>query len=189
MEDVSVVDKTYNENDFAKTSFQQGEYENCVFNNCDFSAHDFSFSQFVECVFNNCNLSLVKLSRTAFRETKFIGCKMLGLVFESNKLGLSFSFHNCTLNHSSFFHTKIAKAIFENSQLLEVDFAGCNATGVVFNQCDLSGTKFENTNLEKADFRTAFNYSFDPELNRVKHAKFSHDGLAGLLGKYNIEIE
>lgn len=114
---------------------------------------------------------------------------MLGLVFESNKLGLSFNFHNCILNHSSFFHTKLIKAIFENSQLHEVDFTGCDATAVGFNQCDLSGAKFENTNLEKADFRTAFKYSFDPELNRVKHAKFSHDGLAGLLGKYNIEIE
>ncbi|HUZ61183.1 MAG TPA: hypothetical protein VMU83_20575 [Hanamia sp.] len=35
------------------------------------------------------------------------------------------------------------------------------------------------TNLEKADFRSAFNYSIDPELNEIKKAKFSSDELSG----------
>jgi hypothetical protein len=43
--------------------------------------------------------------------------------------------------------------------------------------------------LEKADFRTAFNYSINPETNRIKKAKFSKEGLNGLLDKYDIEIE
>ena len=43
--------------------------------------------------------------------------------------------------------------------------------------------------LEKADFRGAFNYSLDPELNRIKGARFSPAGLAGLLGKYGIRID
>jgi hypothetical protein len=47
---------------------------------------------------------------------------------------------------------------------------------------------FENTLLEKADLRTAFNYSIDPEMNRVKKAKFSIAGVTGLLDKYDIEI-
>jgi uncharacterized protein YjbI with pentapeptide repeats len=59
----------------------------------------------------------------------------------------------------------------------------------VFKNCDLLNTSFMQTNLEKADFRTAINYSFDPELNKIKKAKFSLDGLPGLLMKYNIDIE
>lgn len=48
---------------------------------------------------------------------------------------------------------------------------------------------FKNTNLESVDFRTSFNYSIDPDLNRIKKAKFSLSGIAGLLNKFDIEIE
>jgi fluoroquinolone resistance protein len=43
--------------------------------------------------------------------------------------------------------------------------------------------------LEKADFRTSNGYSIDPEMNRIKKAKFSLEGVAGLLDKYDIEVE
>jgi len=48
---------------------------------------------------------------------------------------------------------------------------------------------FENTILEKADFRTSFNYSIDPEKNRIRKARFSLAGISGLLDKYDIEID
>jgi hypothetical protein len=53
----------------------------------------------------------------------------------------------------------------------------------------LSGATFENTNLEKADFRTSFNYSIDPEINRIKKAKFALPEVLGLLNKYDLVIE
>jgi hypothetical protein len=37
--------------------------------------------------------------------------------------------------------------------------------------------------------RTSFNYSINPELNRIKKAKFSMPAVVGLLDKYDIEIE
>ena len=58
-----------------------------------------------------------------------------------------------------------------------------------FRECDLAQAVFDQTILEKADFRTAFNYAFDPEKNRLKAANFSLSGLAGLLQKYQINIE
>jgi len=48
---------------------------------------------------------------------------------------------------------------------------------------------FIHTNLEKADFRSAFNYSIDPETNRIRKARFSVPAVTGLLDKYDIEIE
>jgi fluoroquinolone resistance protein len=48
---------------------------------------------------------------------------------------------------------------------------------------------FDNTILEKADFRTSFNYSINPERNKMKKSKFSTAGIAGLLDKYDIEVE
>jgi uncharacterized protein YjbI with pentapeptide repeats len=57
-----------------------------------------------------------------------------------------------------------------------------------FHGCDLLGATFLQTNLEKADFRNAVNYSLDPDQNKVKKARFSAEGLGGLLQKYGIEV-
>jgi uncharacterized protein YjbI with pentapeptide repeats len=78
---------------------------------------------------------------------------------------------------------------FQHSRLHEVDFSDCDLTLSVFDECDLAHAKFENSILEKVDFRTATNYSFDPEINRIKKARFSLLGVAGLLRKYDIEID
>jgi uncharacterized protein YjbI with pentapeptide repeats len=73
--------------------------------------------------------------------------------------------------------------------LQEVDFTESDLSGSSFDNCDLSGALFENTNLEKTDFRSAFNYTINPEINRMKKARFSLPGVAGLLEKYGIVIE
>jgi fluoroquinolone resistance protein len=115
---------------------------------------------------------------------------MLGLHFDScNEFGLSFSFENCILNYSSFYKTKIKKTSFKNAQLQEVDFTECDLTESLFENCDLSRATFDNTVIEKADFRTSYNYSIDPEINRIKKAKFSIHGISGLLEKYDLIID
>ena len=115
---------------------------------------------------------------------------MLGLLFDSClQFGLSLSFDNCVLNHSSFFKTKLKKIVFKNSQLQETDFAECDLTSAIFAECDLFRASFVNSILEKADFRTAQNYSIDLERNKAKKAKFSLSGVSGLLAKYDISIE
>jgi uncharacterized protein YjbI with pentapeptide repeats len=115
---------------------------------------------------------------------------MLGLRFDAcNSFGLSFSFDNCQLNHSSFFQTKIKNTIFKNTQLHEVDFAEADLTNASFENCDLSLSSFDHSLLEKCDFRTAYHFSIDPEINKIHKAKFSISNISGLLEKYNIEIE
>ncbi|HKG68622.1 MAG TPA: pentapeptide repeat-containing protein [Segetibacter sp.] len=109
--------------------------------------------------------------------------------YNCNKFGLSFSFENCSLNHSSFYRTKIKKTIFKNSQLQETDFTECDLTSSAFQNCDMTRAIFENTIIEKVDFRTSYNYSIDPEINRIKKAKFSLTEVGGLLDKYDIEID
>ncbi|MBN1650376.1 MAG: pentapeptide repeat-containing protein [Bacteroidales bacterium] len=76
-----------------------------------------------------------------------------------------------------------------NCNLQEVDFTEADLSASHFDNCDLSGAHFENSKLQKADFRSAFNYRIDPELNRIKKAKFSLTEIGGLLYKYDIEIE
>lgn len=71
----------------------------------------------------------------------------------------------------------------------EVDFVESDLSNAVFDNCDLRGAIFDKSILEKADFRTAYNYSINPENNRLKKARFSISGVAGLLDKYGIEIQ
>ena len=169
---------------------ERGEYEKCRFSNCSFYDSDISEILFVDCIFNACNLSLVKVNGTTFNNVKFADCKLLRIHFENcNDFGLSLNFENCVLNHSSFFRKKIRNTNFIDSQLLEVDFTETDLTDSVFSNCELTRAIFNNTIIEKADLRTSFNFSIDPEINHIKKAKFSLPGITGLLDKYDIEIE
>jgi fluoroquinolone resistance protein len=182
--------KTFNNIDFTNNPLPKGEYEACVFKSCDFSNSDLSEVIFMECEFGNCNLSMAKLNNTAFRDIRFKSCKMLGLHFENCiKTGFSVSFYDCNLSHSSFYQVKLIKTTFINLKLHDVDFTESDLNGSVFENCDLTRAVFEKTNIEKADFRTAFNYSIDPQTNRIRKARFSINGIAGLLDRYNIEID
>ena len=183
-------EKNYNKINFEQKPLKKGEYEKCEFVNCSFYNSDISEILFVDCKFTACNLSMVKVAGTTFNTVKFTGCKLLGIHFEScNDFGLSVNFENCMLNHSSFFRKKIRNTIFLSSQLVEVDFTETDLTGSVFSDCELTRTIFNNTIIENADLRTSFNFSIDPESNRIKKARFSFPGVAGLLDKYDIEIE
>jgi fluoroquinolone resistance protein len=198
MEQVFIEEKTFDKIDFTQTPLSKGEYEYCIFLNCNLSYADLSDIKFLECEFSGCNLSLVKLTQTALSGIRFKDCKMLGLSFgDCNEFGFVIKLDNCVLDRSSFVNTssplkkrvKLKQTVFKNSQLYEVDFTECDLSSSLFENCDLTGAIFKDTILEKADFRTAYNYSIDPELNRIKKAKFSRSGIAGLLDKYDIEIE
>ena len=183
-------DQIFDKLDFTQEPLTKGEYENCIFTNCNFEETNLNDIKFMECNFQDCNWSLVQLNGTVLREVKFKDCKMLGLQFENcNDFGLAFSFENCQLNHSTFFQMNIKKTIFRNCQLREIDFSESNLSNVIFDDCDLAQAIFINTVLDKADFRTAYNYSIDPESNRLKKAKFSILGISGLLDKYDLIIE
>jgi fluoroquinolone resistance protein len=115
---------------------------------------------------------------------------MLGLHFMNcNPFLFTVDFDNCSLNVSSFYKMRLKKLRFKNSSLYDVDFTEADLTDAVFDNCDLAMATFDNTILEKADFLSAYNFSIDPEKNRMKKAKFPASGLAGLLDKYQLVIE
>ena len=189
MQETYIQDKVFNGIDFTQNPLGKGEYENCTFSQCNFADADISGFRFIDCGFDNCNVSLAKLDKTVLRDIKFKDCKMLGLRFDTcHEFGLSFSFDGCQLDHSSFYKRSLKKTVFKNSELKEADFAEADLTSAVFDNCDLSQAVFDHTILEKADFSTSYNYSIDPEINRIKKAKFSILGISGLLGKYDINI-
>ena len=190
MEEIYIHDQAFDQIDVIQKPLAKGEYEKCKFDNCNFSDYDLREFKFIDCYFINCNLSLAKMNKTVLHDIKFEGCKIVGLHFEDcNDFILSFSFNECQLNYSTFYKSNIKKTVFKKSTLIQVDFSEADLTDVVFENCNLEQTIFNNTILEKTDFRTAYNFSIDPEINKIRKTRFSSIGLRGLLDKYDIEIE
>lgn len=185
-----IIDKIFTAEDFTKTRLARGEYENCTFNGCNFENGLLDGQNFMECTFIECNLSSTNITNTIFKEISFINSKMLGLKFEScNTFLIDFTFDNCILNFSSFYGLTLKKQKFKDCKLIQVEFTDANLSEAHFNNCNLEKAIFDRTQLEKSDFTTAFNYSIDPEKNALKKAKFSKEGISGLLTKHNIVIE
>jgi fluoroquinolone resistance protein len=185
-----VEEKTFTNIDYSGQRLQETEYDSCIFINCDFSETNFHQSQFLNCKFENCNFSNAVCPETGMKQVQFTGCKLIGMAFlNCSDLLFSVSFQKCTLDYSTFSGKKMKKTIFTDCSLQEVDFSDCDLSMAVFKNCDLYLCVFQNTNLENADFRSARNYTIDPENNRIRKAKFSYSGISGLLYKYQIEIE
>lgn len=175
---------------YSATPFTAVECDGCAFTNCLFAGVDLSNLRFVDCRFTDCDFSNARLLKTTFTDVSFHGCKLLGLRFDHcTEAPFAVAFDACTLNFSSFYRRPLKNTEFKNCVLHEVDFTEANLTSASFAGSDLQRALFDNTVLEKADFRTAVNFSIDPEKNRVKKARFSREGLAGLLEKYNLHID
>jgi uncharacterized protein YjbI with pentapeptide repeats len=189
MERVDITDEHFDTIDFTKALLALGDYENCTFINCNFSNASLYNFVFADCTFIDCNISLANLANTILRDIQFKGCKLLGLHFEYCKPMLfKVDFDNCILNLSSFYKLNLKQTKFINCSMQEVDLTEVDMSHSLFDNCDLHAAVFDNSILEKADLRTAFNYSIDPEKNKIKKAKFSLQGVIGLLAKYDIEI-
>lgn len=189
METNFISDRVFDKDQFQHLLKPGAEFDHCQFKSCDFSGLDLSGIKFIDCRFVQCNLSSLRWENTALREVHFEHCKILAARFDRcNAFGLAFGFNDCILDHSTFFKTQIKKTLFKRTRLNDCDFTESDLSQAVFDDCDLSGALFDHTRLEKADFRTAIHYQIDPENNSLKGARFSPEGLAGLLQKYQIRI-
>jgi uncharacterized protein YjbI with pentapeptide repeats len=165
------------------------EFHGCTFKKCEFSNSRFANNKFLECSFDSCNLSMMSLQGSIVNDVKFKNCKILGVNFsECHNLLFSVMFDGCILDYASFMSKKMVKTKFKKTSLKETTFSLANITGSIFDECDLYGTVFNRTDLSSVNFSTSFNYTIDPELNNIKKAIFSADGIPGLLSKYQIKI-
>ncbi len=173
-----------------RTLEKEGYYEQCSFIQCNFNSADLSGVRFVNCRFEGCDLSLAKLKNSSLQEVKFVNCKLLGVLFsECRKFMLDLDFDSCILKLSLFSGLKLKNTRFRNCDMQEADFSEADLSGALFDGSDLLLAIFFHTNLETADFRAAFNYSINPETNRLGKARFSIPGVTGLLDTYGIIID
>jgi fluoroquinolone resistance protein len=190
MKNKSVTDQLIENMDFSGRSVEKVEYESCTFKNCNFSDSHLNGSRFIDTEFVNCNLSNAGIAQVTFQDVTFNNCKMLGLHFDqSNPFGFSVSFITCQLNDSIFYEVKLGRSSFLDSQLRAVDFTSAELKNSPVRNCDLLNAIFDNTDLEKADLSGSVNYSINPQLNKIKGAKFSWPDVKGLLDVYKIVIE
>lgn len=180
--------KTYKDLDFRVIELED-EYYQCIFQHCDFTEIAFGKTNFEECKFISCNFSLTKMSGTSWNKVEFVSCKLTGANFSNaNKFTFSASFDECNMQYTSFQGLDLQGTSFNKCRIIETDFALCDLRKSVFKDCDLLRSIFQRTNLEGADFTTAFNFVINPNDNKMKKAKFSVQGLPGLLGVFGIDI-
>ncbi|GEL11511.1 Pentapeptide repeat-containing protein [Flavobacterium glycines] len=190
MEDLIHIQKTFEKVVFINKKVSNREFEDCVFKNCDFSNSDFSNNTFMDCEFINCNLSMTSLGETSLKTVHFSNCKLLGIQFNlCADFMFAVSFNDCILDYASFSNKKMPKSIFRCCSMKEVSFIGSNLSNSVFDNCNLDNAVFNDTQLKEVNFLTAYNYKIDPEFNPMRKAKFSMQGIPGLLDKYDIKIQ
>ncbi|HMI05991.1 MAG TPA: pentapeptide repeat-containing protein [Flavobacterium sp.] len=189
MEDFINIDKTFEKVVQFGQKISNREFDGCIFKNCDFSNTIFMECVFIDCEFIDCNLAMAKLPATSLKTVLFKECKLLGIRFdECENFLFKVDFRDCILDYSWFTNKKMPKTNFANCSLKEVNFGGTDLTASVFENANLEGTVFDETILASADFTTAYNFRIDPESNLMKKAKFSVQGIPGLLEKYDIKI-
>lgn len=182
-------DKVFEKHTFTSEGLKQGVFENCSFLNCDFQNIQILSAVFSDCRFSGCNFSMTKLPDTQLGNVSFENSKLMGLSFKDcSTFIFEVNFKKCILDYASFDNRKMKKTKFEQCSLKGVDFTGADLSESAFLRCDLSEAIFHATNLKKADLSSSYSYIIHPDENYIKNARFSLDGLPGLLVKHNIII-
>ena len=185
-----ISEERFENQNFTEEPPKYTDFEECTFTNCDFSSLDISGLKFVDCAFTGCNLSMVKTFDTVFSDVRFTNCKMLGIRFEDcHAVGASYEFDHCQLDYASFYQQHLKGKTIISCQFKEADFTESDVSRTRFDDCDFRLARFDRTNIEGSDFRTSYNYSISPMTNRIKKAKFSLNGVVGLLDDFDVVIE
>lgn len=166
------------------------ELEQCRFADCDLGEADLRNLRFIDCQFERCNLALAKVGNAGFQNVQFIECKLTGLQFTACRdMLFEVQFERCKLDYASFFGKKMPRTPFVQCSLREVDFTNADLTEAVFQESTLDRALFNDTQLGGADFTTASGFVIDPALNPMRKAKFSLEGLPGLLAQCGLVVQ
>ncbi|MGL2963452.1 pentapeptide repeat-containing protein [Flavobacterium sp. RSB2_4_14] len=185
-----IADQEFKDEFFLDADIKFKEYENCTFRYCDFTDCTFQTVTFVDCNFFDCNFKDTKINYVSLRGVWFTKCNFTAVNFAmTDQVIFEFHFKDCLLDYAQFYALKMKKMQFINCSMIAVDFMASDLTEVFFDNCNLRRAVFIDTIANKADFSTSYDYTIDPEKNKLKKAIFSTDGLKGLLQKYDIVVK
>ncbi|MBK0378082.1 pentapeptide repeat-containing protein [Mucilaginibacter segetis] len=187
---IHIEDKIYSKISAEQIKGNNLTYENCKFTGCDFAGNYLDSIVFIDCVFEDCNLALASVANTGFQNINFTHCKLSGVNFSKSRDFLfEINFDHCILDNAIFYRKKNKSAKFSDCSMVETDLTEADLASAKFVNCNLHRAFFNNTILKGADLRTSFNFNIDPDINHIKKACFSLNGLPGLLSKYDIKVE
>jgi fluoroquinolone resistance protein len=188
-ESIYYPNQVFEKSTFPAKGTKETQFQDCTFKNCDFTSFNFAGCDFANSTFENCNLSMVKFGAIGLDKVHFMDCKLVGADFSNVKDFLfNVDFTNCIMDYVAFMKKKNRKAKFINCSLKGADFSEADCSESIFERCDLSAAVFMQTVLNGANLTSSFNFTIDPERNQLRKAKFSADGLAGLLTSYGIIV-
>ncbi len=166
-----ITDKTFEVECFLEHSLEYKDFERCTFIGCDFAEASFLGVAFIDCVFKDCNFREAKINYVGFRDVHFTQCDFTGVNFAMcDALLFAFGFTECTLDYTKFYSLKMPATVFSSCSIVAADFMAADITGVRFDNCNLHKSVFIDTIANKTDFSTAYNFTLDPEKNKLKKA-------------------
>jgi fluoroquinolone resistance protein len=186
--DAEYVDRAFDAIDLKKVVISQSEFQSCDFNRCNLSQSVFIGCRFDDCTFQACDLSLVKFKEVHLRNSTFVGSKLVGIDWTGIAKTFSADFSDCVLNLSNFSAMNLKKRKIVNCIAHEVSFAECNMTECDCKLTDFAGSVFSKTNLTKANFTDARNYTIDVRANTTTKMKLSLPEALSLLETLGIII-
>ncbi len=186
--DAEYVDREFDSIDLKKVLVSQSEFQSCDFNRCDLSQSVFTDCRFDNCTFQSCDLSLIKFKEVHLRNSIFTGSKLVGIDWTGVAKTFSADFSDCILNLSNFSAMNLKKRKIVNCTAHEVSFAESNMTECNCKLTDFAGSVFSKTNLTKADFTDAMNYTIDVRANTTTKMKLSLPEALSLLETLGIII-
>jgi fluoroquinolone resistance protein len=186
--DAEYIDQEFDSIDLKKALISQSEFQSCNFNRCDLSQSVFTDCRFDDCTFQACDFSLVKFKEVHLRNSTFIGSKLVGIDWTGVSKTCSVDFRDCVLNLSNFSAMNLKKRQIVNCIAHEVSFAESNMTECDCKLTDFAGSVFSKTNLTKADFTDARNYTIDVRANTITKMKLSLPEALSLLETLGIVI-
>jgi len=185
-------DQLFRELDLAGRRLVGSQFYDCQFEACAFGESVFQNCRFVDCIFKECDLSLVRMPGSAFSATRFLDSRVIGVDWTQAdwsgvSLGQPIEFKRCALSHSTFIGLSLPGIQIKDCLAADVDFRETDLSRADFSDSDLEQSLFANTNLSKADLRTARNYHIAPGQNVLKGARFALPEAMSLL--YNLDID
>lgn len=162
----------------------------CKFERCLFPEADLRGCQFVDCTFEACDLSLTQVIDSIFNTVSFRECKLMGINWTVAQWSMmsAINFTDCNLSHGTFFGVDMRRSSIVNCVARNIDLTETNLTGVNCQGTDFSEARFHQTNLTKANFVGATNYTIDAGHNTLKATRFAMPQAIRLLHSLDIEL-
>ena len=186
----------YNGQTFDALALQQivierSEFEDCEFRACSFQDVHWQGCSFLHCVFKECQWRLNTVTGSSFKDVTFENSTVIGVdwtqaAWPKKSLFCALQFTRCVVNHSTFIGLNLRDMQLVECVAHDVDFEETDLTQAVCRGTDFTNSRFCRTNLTKADFSGAKNYSIAAQQNTLKKTQFSLPEAMSLL--YHLDI-